>query len=194
MQTEAGGPHVISRSSLKVGSFIDLATSTSTRADFTVIATVGIDTAQNVYILNIVRGRWEWPDAYIHIVDELLAQKVRLVGVETNGFQKSSFQELIRDPVLKAIAFHPVLQDVDKVSRSLLVSARGSNHKLFYASGAHWAEYLITEFINFPVFAKDDVVDAVCGAVELLNSFSPAVGVARPATVRKRSNRLSRGE
>ncbi|HPT19082.1 MAG TPA: hypothetical protein PLJ25_03380 [Methanothrix sp.] len=54
---------VIERSSLKIGTFIDLATSTKTRADFTVIATCGLDDKANIYILNILRGRREWPDA-----------------------------------------------------------------------------------------------------------------------------------
>jgi predicted phage terminase large subunit-like protein len=179
---------VVSRKNLKISTFIDLATSTSSRADYTVIATVGADKDQNVFILNILRGRWEWPDAREYIIDELLEQEVRLSGVETNGFQLSSFQELIREKRLKHIAFYPVQVSSDKLSRSLLVSARASNRKLFYARGASWAEYMITEFVNFPAFRHDDVVDAVCGAVELLNRFEPAASSkARPGVVRKTS-------
>lgn len=187
MDTEAVGPPIISRKSLKVGSFIDLAASKKTRADFTVVATVGIDKIQNIYILNILRGRWEWPDAYEKIVQELNDQRVKLAGVETNGFQLSAFQSLVRDDRVRHIAFNPVPVDDDKTSRSLLVSARGSNGKLFYSEGASWAEYMITEFCNFPAFAHDDVVDAVCGAVELLNRFSPRTKVAKPAQVKHKS-------
>ncbi|RQW76881.1 MAG: hypothetical protein EHM14_15635, partial [Methanothrix sp.] len=99
-------PLTVSRKNLRVGCFCDLATSTKTRADYTVVATVGMDRAQNVYILDILRGRWEWPDAYEYIVDEIQRQKVKLVGVETNGFQLSSFQALVREPRLKGVAFH----------------------------------------------------------------------------------------
>ena len=187
MDTDGEGPPIVSRKSLKIGSFIDLAASKRTRADYTVVATVGIDQVQNVFILNILRGRWEWPDAYEKIVGELCDQRVKLVGVETNGFQLSAFQSLIRDDRVRHIAFNPVPVDDDKTSRSLLVSARGSNGKLFYQEGAAWAEYMITEFVNFPVFAHDDVVDAVCGAVELLNKFSPRIKAARPAQVKHTS-------
>jgi predicted phage terminase large subunit-like protein len=180
-------PLTVSRKSLRIGSFCDLATSTKTRADYTVVATVGMDKALNVYILDILRGRWEWPDAYEHIVDEIRRQKVKLVGVETNGFQLSSFQALVRDSRLKSVAFHPVAMAIDKTSRALLVSAKGSNGKLYYAAGASWSEYLITEFTNFPVFRHDDVVDAVCGAVELLNRYSPPASIVRPGVARKRS-------
>jgi len=117
------------------------------------MATVGMDKALNVYILNILRGRWEWPDAYEQIVDEIRRQKVKLVGVESNGFQLSSFQELIRDSRLKGVAFHAVPMSTDKTSRALLVSAKGSNGKLYYAAGASWSEYLITEFVNFPLLS-----------------------------------------
>lgn len=172
IQEVASRLQVIERAGLKAGSFIDLATSKKTRADFTVIATCGIDKLQNIFILNIQRGRWEWPDAYEYIVGELLAQRVRLAGVESNGFQLSSFQELIRDSRLRNVAIYPVPVDTDKVSRSLLVSARGASGKLYYPRGASWAEDAISEFVNFPSGKHDDIVDAVCGCVELLNRYS----------------------
>ena len=177
----------VERSSLKAGSFVDLATSTRSRADYTVIATVGIDAQQNIFILNIHRGRWEWPDAYEAIVQEVLAQKVGLLGVETAGFQLSSFQELIRDSRLKSLAIFPVPVNSDKVSRSLLVSARAANAKLYYARGSGWAETLISEFVNFPGGRHDDIVDAVCGCVELLNNFQAAAPVVSPGVPKKRS-------
>ncbi len=177
----------VSRKSLRTGSFCDLATSTRTRADYTVMATVGMDAALNVFVLDILRGRWEWPDAYGKIVDEIQRQKVRLVGVETNGFQLSSFQALVRDPRVKGVAFHAVPMATDKTSRSLLVSSKGSSGKLYYAAGASWSEYMITEFVNFPSFRHDDVVDAVCGAVELLNRFSPPASISRPGVAKSKS-------
>lgn len=177
----------IERSSLKVGSFVDLATSTRTKADYTVIATCGLDKLQNIFILNIHRGRWEWPDAFEAIVQEVLAQKVRLFGVESVGFQLSSFQELIRDPRLKNVAIFPVPVDSDKVSRSLLVSARAANGKLYYARSSSWAEVLISEFVNFPGGKHDDIVDAVCGCVELLNNFQAAAPVVAPGVAIGRS-------
>jgi predicted phage terminase large subunit-like protein len=198
MSTEAAEefevrPLTVSRKSLRTGSFCDLATSTKTRADYTVMATVGMDKALNVYILSILRGRWEWPDAYQNIVDEIRRQGVKLVGVETNGFQLSSFQALVRDRRVRGVAFHPVPMSRDKTSRALLVSAKGSNHKLYYVAGASWSEYLITEFTNFPAYRHDDVVDAVCGAVELLNRFSPPASISRPG-VAKRASKWRRSE
>lgn len=193
MIQDAPGLSVVERSSLKIGSFVDLATSTSTKADFTVIATCGIDDLQNIFILNIVRGRWEWPDAYEYIVQEVLAQDVRLLGVEAAGFQLSSFQELVRDSRLRNVAIFPVPVDSDKVSRSLLVSARAANGKLYYARGEAWVETLISEFCNFPGGKHDDQIDAVCGCVELLNNFQVANPIVSPGVPKRRSKWRGRG-
>jgi predicted phage terminase large subunit-like protein len=186
-EVQAARLQVIERSTLKLGSFIDLATSKKTRADFTVIATCGIDRLQNIFILNILRGRWEWPDAYEYIVGELLSQRVKLAGVETNGFQLSSFQELVRDSRLHSMAIYPVPVDTDKVSRSLLVSARGASGKLYYARNASWAEETISEFVNFPAGKHDDIVDAVCGCVELLNRYAAKETIVAPGVLKGKS-------
>ncbi|OPY55508.1 MAG: Terminase-like family protein [Methanosaeta sp. PtaU1.Bin060] len=184
---------VIERSSLKLGTFIDLAASTKTRADFTVIATCGIDSEENIYILNILRGRWEWPDAREKIIEEILAQGVRLAGVETNGFQLSSFQELVRESRLRNVAFYPVPVSSDKVSRALLCSARGAAGKLFYRKNAAWFEDLVYELTNFPGGDHDDIVDAVSGCVELLNNFQVANPIVLPGVPKRRSKWRGRG-
>ena len=75
-----------------------------------------------------------------HIIEEILSQEVGLAGVETNGFQLSSFQELVREKRLRSVAFYPVSVNKDKVSRALLCSARGAAGKLFYRKNASWFE------------------------------------------------------
>ena len=121
------------------------------------------------------------------IIEEILSQGVGLAGVETNGFQLSSFQELVRESRLCRVAFYPVPVSKDKVSRALLCSARGAAGKLFYRKNASWFEALLYEFTNFPGGDHDDMVDAVTGCVELLNNFQAAAPVVSPGVPRKRS-------
>jgi len=73
---------------------------------------------------------------------------VRLAGVEANGFQLSSFQELVRDKRLRHVSLHPLQVNRDKVSRSLLLSARGAAGKLFCVR-ASWFDDMLYEFVNF---------------------------------------------
>ena len=74
----------------------------------------------------------------------------------------------------------------DKVSRSLLFSARVPSQAVLRKK-AGWAETLILEFVNFPGGGHDDIVDAVCGCVELLNNFQAAAPVVSPGVPKKRS-------
>jgi len=69
----------------------------------------------------------------------------------------------------------------------LLVSARAANGKLYYNRQGAWAETLISEFINFPGGKHDDILDAVCGCVELLNNFQAEAPVVSPGVSMSRS-------
>ena len=177
--------------SLRRAIFCDLATSEKSRADYTVIATVGADDQGNVYILDIRRGRWEWPEAKSEIISEITKQGVDLVGVETNGFQLSGFQELIREESLGGVSFFPVKQDKDKFSRALLVSSKAANGKLFMRKGAPWKKVLIYEFETFPG-KHDDIVDAITGAVELLFSDNRTTETASPIVIHKKPTGIKR--
>lgn len=177
-------PWVVSISGLRRACFCDLAASERSRADFTVISTVGMDDQGNVYILDIRRGRWEWPQAREEIIAEILKQEVDIAGVETNGFQLTAFQELIRVPELGHVSFFPVKQSNDKISRALLVSSKAANGKLFIRKNASWKNVLVHEFVTFPG-KHDDIVDAVSGAVELLVSGNTRTETAAPIVIKK---------
>lgn len=187
-------PWVISRATLQIATYCDLATSTSKRADYTVIGTGGTDDLGNLFVLNIKRGRWEWPRARAEIIAEILRQEVELVGVEKNGFQQAAFQELIIEPDVRHVAFVPVDVDTDKFTRALLVSAKAANGKLFIRKGASWKEDLIYEHTTFPG-KHDDIVDTVSGLAKLLfsdyNPGEPAapVSMKKPTGGRRRRRR-----
>src|SRR5262245_6376650 len=143
-------PQAISRADFKqVVAFADLAASTKSTADYTCIATVGISPDEDLIILSIVRGRWEWPDARRILVDEVLRQRVRRFGVERVAFQLAAVQEFMRMPELRGVAVQGIAVDKDKVSRALPVAARAEAGKLYLARAA-WNRDLIQEFAVFP--------------------------------------------
>jgi len=159
----------IDRASLRVGAYVDLATGTKTSSDFTVMATIGITPDQDVVIINVVRGRWEWPDARRVIIEETLRQQVPLLGIEATAFQMAAFQDLMRSGELGSTAVRAVKPDKDKVTRSLPLLARAEAGKL-YLVRAHWNRDLIAEFLAFPESTHDDQVDAVSGALLLIGA------------------------
>ena len=121
---------VIERSSLKIGTFIDLATSTRTRADFTVIATCGMDDKANIYVLNILRGRWEWPDARALMRSAFIAEPGTVECVERAMHGLTALQEFERDAALLNKRIHGITVDRDKVSRAQAFAARASTGRV----------------------------------------------------------------
>jgi len=74
---------------LFIGMAVDLASSTSSSADYTAMVVVGMDHEYNLYVLDYIRGKWSNPS---DIVDNIFQMKDRWkpnsVGMEINGFQR----------------------------------------------------------------------------------------------------------
>lgn len=146
----------------------DLATSTKTTADYTVGAKVALAEDGTIWIADVVRGRWEWPDARKVIVQTaLLDSSGTAVGVEKVGFQGAAWQELLREPALAAHTILPAEVDRDKVSRAMPWAARAEAGKVTLVAG-QWVGEFLSELETFPHGAHDDQVDAVSGAVQML--------------------------
>jgi len=158
----------ISRSQLsKPVMFVDLAASTKESADFTAIAVVATDDDANVYILDVIRGRWEWPIARRIIAQAAISHQPRVVGVEKVGFQLAAIQDLMRQPDLMGVAIKGIPVDRDKLSRALPWLARAEQGKMKLIRGS-WNAAFLDEVCAFPETEHDDQVDAVSGAVQML--------------------------
>jgi predicted phage terminase large subunit-like protein len=150
--------------------FWDLAVSVKESADFTVGAKVGLDRDGNIYIADIQRGRWEWPESRRNIISA--AQQdghMTRVGVEQVAFQLAAIQDLRRDPQFLRTPLKGVAPGKgDKKSRALAWIDAAEAGKLFLLRSG-WNDAFIQECLDFPVGKHDDQVDAVSGAVALLS-------------------------
>ena len=141
----------------------DLAASTKTQADFSVGARGGMDADGNVYVTDLVRGRWEWPALIRIIRDTALSDGPEVVqSVETAGTQKGLLDMLLAERTLSGIAFRGVTPTQDKITRAQPLLARAEQGKLFLVR-AEWNNGLIDELCAFPEVEHDDQVDAVSG-------------------------------
>lgn len=146
----------------------DLAASTKTTADFTVGFKVGLTQNGDLILADMVRGRWEWPTALQMISDTARADGVAVIqGVEDVGVQKGMFQMLMAEPQLVGLAFRPITVHRDKLTRAMPWLARAEQGKLKMVRG-EWNAAALDEICAFPESAHDDIVDAVSGAVQLL--------------------------
>jgi predicted phage terminase large subunit-like protein len=138
----------------------DLATSTKTTADFTVLATVGVAPDGTMLLLDIDRARREGPDlvpAFQAVVDRW---RLPVLFVERAGFQLSIIQAARR----AGIPVREISADRDKVARALPLTAALEGSRLLLPRTAPWLDALIAELLAFPNGRHDDQVDAIAHA------------------------------
>ena len=147
----------------------DLAASTKTSADYTCSAAVAYGDDGTLFIRDMVRGRWEWPDARKVITQTMLAEPAVLHAVEEAMHGLAAIQEFRRDPELRGVALRGIKVDKDKLTRALPWAARAEGGKVALVRGG-WIPAFLDEVCMFDGQGSthDDQVDTVSGGAELV--------------------------
>lgn len=150
--------------------FWDLAASKKTMADYTAGGKVGIDKDGNVYIIDMIRARYEWPEL-LRVFKAVAVQDGDNVrhGVETAGTQKGFLDMLLAEPTLAGVSISGYNPTTDKVTRAQPLLARAEQGKVKLLRGA-WNHDFLDEACGFPEVLHDDQVDAVTGALTMLST------------------------
>jgi len=148
----------------------DLAVETSTRNDFTASARIAFDDEENLYIADMIRDRWEWPDQKAEMKKTMLIEKALGVrhGVEKALHGAAAVQEFRRDPDLRGVIFEGIDVESDKLTRALPWIGRASAGKVFLIMGG-WVTVFLDEGSNFTGHndAHDDQIDTISGGVAM---------------------------
>jgi len=153
--------------------FWDLAASAKSTADYTAGARVGRASGNRLVIRDVVRGRWEWPEAARIIAQTARADGPAVAqGIEAVGTQRGMAQILQRDPSLLSVAISPIEVVGDKVQRALAWLGRAEAGNVYLVRG-EWNAVFLDEVCAFPESEHDDQVDAVSGAVQMLADAGP---------------------
>lgn len=173
----------------------DIAATTKSSSDYTVGAKVGWREDGLLVVLDIVRGRWEWPDAVKVITDTIRGDgpSVRQ-GVEAVGTQVGIFQTLMRDPMLVSFAIEPIQVHQDKMTRALPLIARAEHKKVVFVSG-NWNQACFDELCSFPSGEHDDQVDCLATALTMISTPTGAFSSdsIRTATLGKTDYQVEAG-
>lgn len=146
---------------IKMG--VDLASSERERADYTARAIVAEDQQGNFYVLSVYRDKRETGHASF-INDGFMAYpNVGLVICESQQFQSTLIQEVMRD--YSRIPIEGKQQDVDKVTRARGVAAKYEAHRVFHHESLRDSEFE-RELLSFPK-GHDDMIDAEGLAMDL---------------------------
>jgi predicted phage terminase large subunit-like protein len=155
----------------------DLAISESDQADYTAIATCGLDWDLNLYLLDVVWGHWSMNRILKQLTRaaakaKALYGRLDQIAIEKVQFQAAVVQEMLRTTKLPA---RGVVPDRDKVSRARAWAIRAEQGKVYADREARWWPAVLDQLVDFPTGTNDDVVDGVSAAWEGLSAH-PAPG------------------
>jgi predicted phage terminase large subunit-like protein len=138
---------------------VDCAFSEKEMADETAIAVCSIfkDDPQNVYVREIITGRWAFPDM-IEAVKHLYSfYKARVLCIEKAASGQSLIQVLRREAKIPIEEFKPLKS---KTTRLQAVSPLYEQGRVHFVDGP-WREGFIKELTQFPYVAHDDRTDSM---------------------------------
>lgn len=182
-----GGWHYKDRK-LNVFAAVDFAYSTSSKADYTTIAVVGIDYDNNYYILDLDRFRTNKISEYFaHIVRLHEKWQFRKIRAEVSAAQSVIVQDL-KDNYIKPYGlalsvedYRPNRNQGNKAERiNSILQSRYDNQQMWHYRGG--TTQLLEEELTSRNPAHDDIKDAVASCVEM----------AVAPSIRRSSNRPDR--
>ena len=172
----------------------DTAYSKKETADYSVITTWGVfypnqDSGPNIILLDVVRGRWDFPELKRIAKDEYKRWNPDNVLIEAKATGVTLQQELRRMGI-PVTMYTPGgrRSGTDKVSRANAVAPM-FEAGMVWAPDTDWAEELVEECAAFPHGDNDDMVDSTTQAimrfrqgnfVSLNTDYQDMLGQGRP--------------
>jgi predicted phage terminase large subunit-like protein len=153
--------------------FWDLAVSTNTSSDYTASVAGALDDDKNLYLKDMIRGRWEWPDTRKILIQTCKNEYDVQVGIEEAGQQKGFIDELFRDDELLDTIIRAIRPDSDKLTRAFPWISRAEAKKVFLVKG-NWINDFLDECQVFTGHGDkhDDQIDTVSGVYKMCSKYT----------------------
>lgn len=151
--------------------YVDTAQKTAERNDYTVFADYGLGEDGKLYVLDVLRGKWESPDLKVKAKDFWEARRadkngtIRKFRVEDKSSGTGLIQDLKRGG---GIPITGIPRGKDKYTRVLDVTDYIASGQVCLPEEAPWVSAFITECEGFTAddtHAHDDQVDTLCDAI-----------------------------
>ena len=162
-----GRRKTISKSSSKIFSTVDLASSIKETADYTVILTFAQTNDNDILILDIIREKFEAAEHLNLIKYTYQKFKPILIGIESVQYQSALLQAALKE----GLPIKSLKADKDKISRALPMASLLEAGKVYFKRNAHYLDAFESELLNFPRANHDDQVDAFAYIQQII-SFS----------------------
>lgn len=153
----------------------DLAIGQKELNDWSVGITVGVDRQDNLYVVDIQRGRWDTLQLADKILDVYETWRSTITGIERGQIELALgpiLNKRTHERGLTAFSYEPLRPGRrDKVARARSIQGRMLQHKVFFRAHCDTTQSLINEMLRFPNGVHDDQVDAMAYTGLLLDEF-----------------------
>ncbi len=154
---------------------VDTAFKKTETADYSVAITAGIDRNGDIYIVDIMRGKYDFPELkqrLIRLNNKWRGKGLRAMYIEDKASGQSILQELKRESGMSVIPYKVVNDKVARVNSVLPLIEGG---RVFLPQASSWLDSFVDEAVTFPNGNHDDQVDALSITLDVLSRTSISV-------------------
>lgn len=175
---DGGVDDILGRDAIWIGQTADLAMTTRSSSDWTVVETWGYGSEGQMILLEVDRQRLEVPDQLAHL--QAVARRwaphpgYRWLAVEQKGSGIGVLQEARR----RGIRIRALRADADKVTRASALAVAYQQGVVYHRADAPWLPAYEAELLSFPRGAHDDQVDCAAYAAMEMRSVEVPVWIA----------------
>lgn len=149
--------------------------------DWTVGLTVAFDRQDRIFIVDVVRGRWDAYEIVEKILDNFETWRPMHVGLEKGQIAMALGPHLERRIAERNLYAFPYDEKhllktgkQDKEARARSIQGRMRQGRVFFPEEATWTQELINELLRFPSGIHDDQVDALAWIGIMMTMFAHA--------------------
>jgi predicted phage terminase large subunit-like protein len=157
----------------------DLAIGKNDRNDYTVGIVVGVDEQDQLYVVDIVRGRFDGFEIVERILDLYEMWKPNIIGIE-KGHIEMALGPFLEKRVRERGLYEAYFKDLktgrrDKEARARAIQGRMQQGMVFLPKEENFTGPLVAELLRFPNGVHDDQVDALSWIGLMMTEFSTFV-------------------
>jgi predicted phage terminase large subunit-like protein len=154
----------------------DLAIGKNDRNDYSVGIVVGINDRDDMFVMDVVRGRFDGFEIVERILDLYEQWKPSIIGIE-KGHIEMALGPFLEKRVRERGLFEAYFKDLktgrrDKEARARAIQGRMQQGKVYFPRDASFSGPLIAELLRFPNGTHDDQVDALSWIGLMMTEFS----------------------
>jgi len=174
----------------------DLAIGKKDRNDYSVGMVIGVDSFDRLYVVDVIRGRFDGFELVEQILDLYEVWKPSIIGIE-KGHIEMALGPFLEKRVRERGLYEAYFKDLktgrrDKEARARAIQGRMQQGMVFLPKNQIWTGPLVAELLRFPNGIHDDQVDALAWLGLMMTEFATyQAPVVKQLSWRDRINLLS---